>query len=94
MLLKSTQISKKGDNNSENIYYKYLQEIQDYRSHKTQRTRYYDKQGSNKEPGRTRLWNDYVFLVATRQNTLYSATLFSLKEERNASKIGVSGTTG
>jgi hypothetical protein len=35
---------------------------------------------------------DYVLLVATWQNTLYSATLFSLKEERNASKIGVSGT--
>jgi hypothetical protein len=35
-----------------------------------------------------------VFLVATRQNTLYSVTLFSSKEERIASKIGVSGTIG
>jgi predicted glycosyl hydrolase (DUF1957 family) len=37
MLIKNTQISKKGDNNSENkifFYYKYLQEIQDYRSHR------------------------------------------------------------
>jgi hypothetical protein len=36
--------------------------------------------------------NDYARLVATRQNTLYSTTLFSSKEERSASKIGVSGT--
>jgi hypothetical protein len=38
--------------------------------------------------------NDYVLLVATRHNTPYTATLFSSKEERSASKIGVSGTTG
>jgi hypothetical protein len=38
--------------------------------------------------------NDYVLLVATWQKTLYLATLFSSKEERNASKNGVSGTTG
>jgi hypothetical protein len=38
--------------------------------------------------------NDYVLLVATWQNTLYLATLFFLKEERSASKIGVSGTVG
>jgi hypothetical protein len=35
-----------------------------------------------------------VLLVATQQNTLYSATLFSSKEERNASKIGVNGRAG
>jgi hypothetical protein len=38
--------------------------------------------------------NDYMLLVATWQNTLYSATLFSSKEERSTSKIGVSGTVG
>jgi hypothetical protein len=70
---------QKGDNNSENkifFYYKYLQGIQDYISHKSQWTRYYNKQGSNKELDRTQLSNDYMFLVATRQNTLYSITLF------------------
>jgi hypothetical protein len=36
--------------------------------------------------------NDYVLLIATRQNTLYSATLFSSKEEGSVSKIGVNGT--
>jgi hypothetical protein len=38
--------------------------------------------------------NDYVLLVATWQNMLYSATLFSSKEERSASKIGINGTVG
>jgi hypothetical protein len=38
--------------------------------------------------------NDYVLLVATWQNMLYSATLFSSKEECSASKIGVSGIVG
>jgi hypothetical protein len=33
--------------------------------------------------------NDYVLLVSTRQNKLYSAILFSSKEEHSASKIGV-----
>jgi hypothetical protein len=35
-----------------------------------------------------------VFLVTTRQNTIYSATLFSSKEGRSASKIGISNTVG
>jgi hypothetical protein len=35
-----------------------------------------------------------MFLVATWQNTLYLATLFSSKEERNASRTGISGTMG
>jgi hypothetical protein len=38
--------------------------------------------------------NDYVLLVTTWQKMLYSATLFSSKEERNASKNGVSGIAG
>jgi hypothetical protein len=38
--------------------------------------------------------NDYVLLIATWQNMLYSATLFSSKEERSASKISVNGTAG
>jgi hypothetical protein len=37
---------------------------------------------------------NYVLLVATRHNTLYSAILFSSKEWCSASKIGVSGTAG
>jgi hypothetical protein len=37
--------------------------------------------------------NDYMLLVATQQNTPYTATLFSSKEERSASKIGVSSIT-
>jgi hypothetical protein len=37
--------------------------------------------------------NDYMLLVATRQNKLYPSTLFFSKEERSASKIGVNGTT-
>jgi hypothetical protein len=36
--------------------------------------------------------NNYVLLVATRQNIIYSAILFSSKEGHNAFKIGVSGT--
>jgi hypothetical protein len=38
--------------------------------------------------------NNYVLLVATWQNTLYSTTLFSSKKEHSASKIGVSGIAG
>jgi hypothetical protein len=38
--------------------------------------------------------NDYVLLIATWQITLYLATLFSSKEERSASKIGVNSTAG
>jgi hypothetical protein len=36
--------------------------------------------------------NDYILLVATRQNTLYPTILFSLKKKHSASKIGVNGT--
>ena len=35
----------------DSFHYKWLQKLQDYTSYKTQRTRYYDKQGSKKEPG-------------------------------------------
>jgi hypothetical protein len=44
------------ENSEDNIqakdpfHYKYLQKIQDYRSYKTQWTRYYDEQGSNEDP--------------------------------------------
>jgi hypothetical protein len=38
--------------------------------------------------------NNYMLLVATRQNIIYSAILFSSKEGRSAFKIGVSGTVG
>jgi hypothetical protein len=37
--------------------------------------------------------NDYILLVATRQNTLYPTILFSLKKKHSAFKIGVNGTT-
>ena len=45
--------SKKYDNSEEKtlFHYKWLQELQDYTYYKTQRTRYYDKQDSKKEPG-------------------------------------------
>jgi hypothetical protein len=38
--------------------------------------------------------NDYVLLVATRHNIIYSTILFSSKEGRSAFKIGVSDTVG
>jgi hypothetical protein len=93
MTFKATQavaqvISKQQDF----FYYKYLQGIQDYRLYKTHRIQNYDEQGSNKKPVEFDSGNDYVLLIATRQNTLYSATLFSSKEEGSVSKIGVNGT--
>jgi hypothetical protein len=36
--------------------------------------------------------NDYMLLVATQRNTLYSTTLFSSKEECSTSKNGVNST--
>jgi UTP:GlnB (protein PII) uridylyltransferase len=47
-----------------------------------------------RNPDRTRLWNDYVFQITTRQNTLHSATLFSSKDGHSASKMEISSTAG
>jgi hypothetical protein len=64
-----------------------LQILQDPMNSALRRTRWL--QGAQKEHGSG---NDYTLLAATRQNTLYSTTLFSSKEGCSASKIGVSGT--
>ena len=49
---------------------------------------------AKRNPDTARLWNDYVFQIATRKDKPPSATLFSSKDGRSASKVEISSTIG
>jgi hypothetical protein len=94
MILKSTQTNKKGEYNSESKIFSITNIFKGYKMIDLTRP---NELGTKMNKVATRsieehsFGNDYVPQVATQQTTLYSATLFSSKEERSASKIGVSG---
>ena len=47
---------------------------------------------AKKNTDTARLWNDYVSQIATRKDKLPSATLFSSKDGRSASKAKIGST--
>ena len=49
---------------------------------------------AKRNPDTARLWNDYAFQIATRQDKPPSATLFSSKDGRSASKAEIKRMAG
>ena len=49
---------------------------------------------AKRNPDTARLWNDYASQIATQKDKPPSATLFSSKDGRTASKAEISSTVG